>query len=563
MAKKRTATPRENGKRDGQGESKPPQNDELIVVMRADIGIRTTRAGLESTDGADLRGLHRVLGDAGVSLHPLFGASEERVRSSMIAVSDAAGVPEMDKFYYVDAPTEQNEQIAEALRELDEVEGAYVKPKGEPPVEIMDAIDRSVNDMSPAADDPPAITPNFAARQLYLNTAPAGIDAKHSWTIAGGRGKGISIIDCEWGWRFTHEDLTQNQGGIVVGSGIADDNHGTAVLGEFSGDGNAFGILGICSDARVMAASFATLPTASVIRQAADKLKKGDILLLEIHRAGPDASGVGQDGYIAIEWWPDDLAAIRYAVAKGIIVVEAAGNGARNLDAPIYNIPRPGFPATWRNPFNTANPTSGAVLVGAGAPPPGTHGRDHGPDRSRLAFSNYGRRVDAQGWGREVTTTGYGDLQGGVGRDLWYTDTFSGTSSASPIVVGALGCVQGILSARLRPLLTPAAARTLLRTTGSPQQDAPGRPRTQRIGSRPDLRQMIATVIGPAPRVGGGVDEPVEQNAAERTIAGQQVVININSPHTTINIGARGVRGANSLTGPLDEGSLGAIFEQS
>ena len=47
MAKKRTATPRENGKRDGQGESKPPQNDELIVVMRADMGIRTTRAGLE------------------------------------------------------------------------------------------------------------------------------------------------------------------------------------------------------------------------------------------------------------------------------------------------------------------------------------------------------------------------------------------------------------------------------------------------------------------------------------------------------------------------------------
>ncbi|MEK8170065.1 hypothetical protein NKH77_10840 [Streptomyces sp. M19] len=43
---------------------------------------------------------------------------------------------------------------------------------------------------------------------------------------------------------------------------------------------------------------------------------------------------------------------------------------------------------------------------GAGAPPPGTHGRDHGPDRSRLEFSNYGMRLDAQGWGREVTTTG-------------------------------------------------------------------------------------------------------------------------------------------------------------
>src|SRR5262249_43561666 len=161
------------------------------------------------------------------------------------------------------------------------------------------------------------------------------------------------------------------------------------------------------------------------------------------------------------------------------------GNGARNLDAAIYNTPGAGFPASWRNPFNPNNPTSGAVLVGAGAPPPGTHGRDHGPDRSRLDFSNYGLPGDTQGWGREGTSTGYGDLQGGSDRDRWYTDVFSGTSSASPIVVGVLGCAQGILRARHRPLLTPAAARQILRATGSPQQDAPGRPRTQRIGNRP------------------------------------------------------------------------------
>jgi hypothetical protein len=93
--------------------------------------------------------------------------------------------------------------------------------------------------------------------------------------------------------------------------------------------------------------------------------------------------------------------------------------------------------------------------VGAGAPPPGTHGRDHGPDRSRLDFSNHGSAVDAQGWGREVTTCGYGDLQGGGDEDRWYSDTFSGTSSASPVVVGTLACVQGILKARQQSPLTP------------------------------------------------------------------------------------------------------------
>jgi hypothetical protein len=96
-----------------------------------------------------------------------------------------------------------------------------------------------------------------------------------------------------------------------------------------------------------------------------------------------------------------------------------------------------------------------------------------------------------QGWGREVTTTGYGDLQGGSNEDLWYTDVFSGTSSASPIVVGAVGCMQGALRAANKPLLTPATARNILRTTGSPQQDEPGRPATQRIGNRPNLRQAL------------------------------------------------------------------------
>ncbi len=176
---------------------------------------------------------------------------------------------------------------------------------------------------------------------------------------------------------------------------------------------------------------------------------------------------------------------------KGQIVVEAAGNGFQNLDDPIYDTRPTGFPTSWRNPFNPSNPSSGAVVVGAGAPPPNTHGADWGPDRSRLDFSNYGRRVDVQGWGREVTTTGYGDLQGGLNEDLWYTDHFSGTSSASPVVVGALAGTQGVLRARGHIRMTSEQARALLRATGSPQQDAPTRPASERIGNRPNLRELI------------------------------------------------------------------------
>ena len=162
----------------------------------------------------------------------------------------------------------------------------------------------------------------------------------------------------------------------------------------------------------------------------------------------------------------------------------------------LYQTPGAGFPAGWRNSFRRTNRDSGAIVVGAGAPPPGTHGRDHGPDRSRLDFSNWGALIDAQGWGREVTTCGYGDLQGGTNEDLWYTDTFSGTSSASPIVTGAIACIQGMAKARGRPVLTPAQVRNCLRSTGSPQQDAPGRPATQRIGNRPDLRAFATCAFG-------------------------------------------------------------------
>ena len=473
-----------------------PWKRELIVITKPDSGLRASATSDErvaSVTGVDITPLSELLRSEDVKLQPLFGLSEERMlnRTASLAAETGEDVPDLSGYYYVEAPDESLDALAESFLKLDMVDAAYVKPPGEAPI-APDDENEAQADMQPKAEEPPIATPDFTPNQIYLNPAMAGIDARYAWSKPGGRGAGVKIIDCEWGWRFGHEDLTQNQMGVVIGNSSSNDNHGTAVLGEISGDRNSFGVTGICPDATVGAARFGN--SAQIIRQAADKLSKGDIILLEIHRPGPRRnyqSRQDQLGYIAIEWWPDDFAAIRYAVSKGIVVVEAAGNGAENLDSSLYNTRPTGFPSSWRNPFNTANPTSLAVVVGAGAPPPGTHGRNHGPDRSRLGFSNHGARIDCQGWGREVTSTGYGYLQGGSNKDEWYTDTFSGTSSASPIVVGALGCIQGILRAQGGTLLTPAKAIHLLRTTGSPQQDAPSRPRTQRIGNRPNLRQAI------------------------------------------------------------------------
>ena len=83
--------------------------------------------------------------------------------------------------------------------------------------------------------------------------------------------------------------------------------------------------------------------------------------------------------------------------------------------------------ARWNGVFDRNVRDSGAVMVGAGTP------------TGRIAewFTNYGSRVDLEGWGSSVTTTGYGDLWN-TGPDSTYTAGFNGTSSATPIVTGSV-----------------------------------------------------------------------------------------------------------------------------
>jgi subtilisin family serine protease len=466
---------------------------QLVVVTTESAGLQASPSTISSSRGASVQSLEKLLKQYSAALTPLFG-NEERLRRALSNSRAAApdSTPDLARFYHVNAPDEQLERLAEALLNETVVDGAYIRPPSAPPVLSM---------APPSPQEAPPATPNFVTRQIYLDAAPAGIAARHSWTRQGGRGQGVRIIDVEGGWQFSHEDMLQNQGGAIGGTQRADwRNHGTAVVGVIGADENSLGVTGICPEANLRAISiFGTgQSSAKAITDAANALSPGDIILIELHAPGPRFNFAEREdrlGYIAVEFWPEDFAAVLFATSvRGVIVVEAGGNGAENLDDGLYNTRPNGFPTTWRNPFNLGNPQSGAIIVGAGAPPPGTHGRDHGPDRSRLDFSNFGARVDVQGWGREVTTCGYGDLQGGSNEDLWYTDTFSGTSSASPIIVGTVGCLQGVLRARGRPLLTPATARDILRQTGSPQQDAPGRPASQRIGNRPDLFQAFQTL---------------------------------------------------------------------
>jgi hypothetical protein len=497
---------------------------ELIVIANAEAKVRANRNGAPMAAGADMGRLAGVFAPDNVNMIPLFGRPEDRLQRDAAPLATSAAVhdtwaPDLSLFYRVEAPYERLSELAEQVRQTDGFDAAYIKPFSERP---------QFNEHVPTMGDPPAVTQDFTELQGYLDPAPGGVDARHAWTFDGGNGAGVGIIDIEGAWRFSHEVLSQ-LGGVVGGvqeNDLAWRSHGTAVLGVMggSGAGKGFGVTGICPGTTIRAISHRGQgqTTATAIRQAADLLSPGDIILLEGHRPGPQSptpfvSDPLQRGYIAIEWWPDDYAAIVYAVRRGIIVVGAAGNGAVCLDAPIYDQNPTDFggfgpfPSWWRNPFRRSELDSGTILVGAGAPPAG----NFGPDRSRLAFSNFGLALDAQGWGHGVVSSGYGDLQGPrFFEDLWYTRDFNGTASASPIVVGALACLQGAIKKAGGQPRTSMAARRLLRGTGSPQDHPPGQEAPERIGNRPDLGQLLYDVgIGAKPISEGHGHEEHKFNA--------------------------------------------------
>jgi hypothetical protein len=139
--------------------------------------------------------------------------------------------------------------------------------------------------------------------------------------------------------------------------------------------------------------------------------------------------------------------------------------------------------------FDRTVQDSGAIIVGAGLPP------GSGADRQRELFSSYGSRVDVQGWGSGVRTTGYGtayvDPDDPTNPNFWYAGSFGGTSSASPMVAGAAANLQGIATLQFGAPLTPLQMRDLLVNTGSPQQGDIKR----HIGPRPDLRKASEFVL--------------------------------------------------------------------
>jgi len=341
--------------------------------------------------------------------------------------------------------------------------------------------------------------PDYVLSQGYLRPAsstPSGINADYAWTQPGGDGAGVTVYDLEYSWNYNDADVIKAFNSQINPNPISDpfndNNHGTAVIGELVSDNNGWGTTGICYGAslRTCGAYYGNSwnPSGAIAYAIADALSNqwppSVILLEQQWSLGPTPGNqYPYQMYVPIEWWgsystnPQTLnpvyAAIVNAVSNGIHVVEAGGNGDVNTD----NL-------TWYG-------DSGAIIVGGGGAYPG--GSWPEGNLERLPFSSYGSRFNLQGWGEDVVTTGYGDLYNSEGVNYWYTTTFAGTSSASPIVAGAVAVIEGVRLASGWPPLSPAAMRSLLVTTGAPQISPP----PGNIGPRPDLAQALRAMPVP------------------------------------------------------------------
>ena len=287
--------------------------------------------------------------------------------------------------------SESEEELIARFQEVPEVELAY----------------REFITGAPAID---ASDDDHAELQEYLEAAPVGVNAHWAWLQEKdgekiGTGAGAGLVVLEEGWIPAHEDLTN-----VPASTIANHNrylthrskgdHGTASLGIVVGIDNDLGIVGIAPDADYvkMTSRFDERTgddglVADAIAAALLVMRAGDILLLEVERI------------IWGERFPieiDDAIydAILLASALGIIVIEPAGNGGKELDTAV----RPDNTDHGRV-FAPGARDSGAIMVGASEL--GYLSAAPIPFHRRWEDSNYGTRVDCFSWGKDITTAGY------------------------------------------------------------------------------------------------------------------------------------------------------------
>jgi serine protease len=444
----------------------------VIVKFREGTRIRLVDGQLSGVP--DLARFQEALDEYGIPLsamRKMFTRPEGDLDSRREEAHRRSGrqLADLNLYYSINVPKDQSAAvIANRLNALDIVELAEPERRPVRPVDI------------------PPNTPDYSALQTYKGATPTGINLPTPVQIPGSDGAGFQVVDVENNWQRDHEDSPTTR---IVGcrptiTSMAATNHGIAVVGIIAAPSNGYGVTGIAPAATVGLAAIDSIPPdprppyaeclnsiAIAINAATAVTSPGDVIVIEESIGACGACLSDQTGCGPVEAQQANYDVIAEATAAGRIVVEAAGNGYLNLDAPACN-----------RIFDRSTRDSGAIIVGAGS----------STNRSRMSFSNYGSRVDVHGWGENIATTGYADPFMLNDPRQFYTGGFGGTSGATAIVAGAVLSVQGALKACGLGHLTAGEMRDLLVSTGTPQWD----PGNGNVGPLPNvLAALNATNI--------------------------------------------------------------------
>jgi len=263
------------------------------------------------------------------------------------------------------------------------------------------------------------------------NSATAGIDLRVVPTWDSYRGTGIRIGILDDGLQVSHPDLLTNADTVndrdfndldddpTPGTG---DFHGTACAGVAAARGNnGIGVTGVAPEATLVGLRLIAGPTTDADEADAFAFKK-DIIDIKSSSWGPSDSAYGYGGP-----GPLSVAALADAVTlgrggKGTVFLWAGGNGNYNGDDSNYD----GWAAS---PY--------AIAVSA-----------IGDDGEAAPYSEPGANIlvcaPSNGGTQGVTTTditGSTGYNAGTGSDYTngdYTNSFGGTSSATPAVAGVV-----------------------------------------------------------------------------------------------------------------------------
>lgn len=277
-------------------------------------------------------------------------------------------------------------------------------------------------------------TPDFEPLQTYLDEPGPrwqGLNVRKAWA-ENVTGRATRIHFSDGGLYPEHEDLQDNPGLKVVSLEPNENpSHGTASVGIILAVRNGFGATGISHDSELYLHNNRTTGADGQFQALKDLLRTvepGDIVGInrQTHTEAETATRLPTVHERA--WW----VVMQQLSRRGAVVVNAAGNGStKTLESKGVVEGRGIDLANWR--YFADHGDSGAILVGA----------SHSYDGKPFVYSNYRypyRMLNA--WGDGVVTLSKGHLQDLPGENRDYTDAYAGTSSATPMVCGALGLIQ-------------------------------------------------------------------------------------------------------------------------